>query len=112
MQHDLLAPLSARGAEQLHRPVAGQTVCLIIGQFRPCAQMTKAVDPFDSFASINPQMPSLIALVRQVLRQPFANHTIRNAKIFRKLRWPIQHRQEARRTDDDGVWQSLMAYRT
>jgi hypothetical protein len=53
--------------------------------------MTKAVDPFDGLASINPQVPSLVAFVRQILQQPFANRTGRNTEVFREFCRPIQH---------------------
>ena len=87
--------------------MARHTVGFILVEPVGRSDLTQALNPHRDLATIKPDVPAPVALVRQPLVQPITHGSRRHIKFSFEFVRRVPHRQQPGRADDHGVWQAV-----
>jgi hypothetical protein len=88
-------------ADHPHHVPAGHTERFILCQPTLALGLSQALYPSGEVLAMDPDVVAAVVPDRGALIEPSAQGTIGDADLFRQLAHPVEHREQARRADDD-----------
>ena len=100
LPQELLATPGAERVKQFDGLAATEAVGFVFRQPRPRSRLTNRLDPGGQLSTIDPDVASTIALMRQAAIEPFADRSGRHAKFSFQITRCVPHRQRTGRTNN------------